>query len=85
MEEFSKFKLKKKINHTSLYTIDKLSLKKENIFKISEGIKINSEILKKNKTTFNSKLQRYIQRKRKHIFHMYNIYYKIINCNKRYR
>ena len=47
MEEFSKFKLKKKINHTSLYTIDKLSFKKENIFKISEGIKINSEILKK--------------------------------------
>ena len=47
MEECSIIKFNKKKNHTSLYTIDKISFEKDKIFKISDGIKINTEILKK--------------------------------------
>ena len=47
MEKYSINKKKKKINHTSLYILDKISFKKENEFKITDGIKIKSEILKK--------------------------------------
>ena len=47
MEQYYIIKKKKKINHTSLYILDKISFKKENEFKITDGIKIKSEILKK--------------------------------------
>ena len=49
MENYDISKKKKKINHTSFYAIDKISFKLENIFKITDGIKIKTEILKKMK------------------------------------
>ena len=47
MEQYPIYKKKKKINHTSFYILDKISFKKENEFKITDGIKIKFEILKK--------------------------------------
>ena len=49
MEKFDIVGNKDKINHTTFYTLDKISFKKEDIFKITDGIKIKTNILQKMK------------------------------------